>query len=156
MLSISHAVTGSFLANTLPSPLLSIPSIILSHYALDAVYHYDAGTGLSSGRKTRKTALILGIIDLALAAIFVSFYYPLTFPTSISQLSSLFSSPTIYGAFFGLLPDFLEAPRNFLHHEPKWLKPINKFHNFFHHSTPNILVGLAPQIILLIGLWFTR
>jgi hypothetical protein len=53
------------------------------------------------------------------------------------------------GVFFSLLPDFMEAPRNFLKWEPDWLKPFNQFHHNFHHSTPNKVLGLLPQIIVI-------
>lgn len=58
------------------------------------------------------------------------------------------------GAFLALVPDFLESPRNFLRREPAWLKPINAFHGAFHHSTPNILIGLTPQILLWALIWW--
>lgn len=154
MLSIAHAATGAVIATHLNTPI-AIPLILASHYALDAVAHHDAGTGLSSGKKTRKTALILGIIDLILAAVLVLIMYPPdTF--SLSSLTNHLGHPAVWGAFLGLLPDFLESPRNFLKYEPAWLKPINSFHNSFHHSIPSILAGLAPQAILLTILWFAR
>lgn len=153
MLSIAHAATGAVLATHLSAPI-AIPLILASHYALDAVAHHDAGTGLSSGKKTRKTALILGIIDLVLAGILVLFMYPyLGF--RIWDFGFWAHAP-VWGAFIGLLPDFLESPRNFLKYEPSWLKPLNRFHASFHHSTPNILAGLAPQVILLTLLWLAR
>lgn len=154
MLSIAHAATGAVIATHTSSPI-AIPLILASHYALDAIAHHDAGTGLSSGKKTRKTALILGMIDLILAAILVLFMYP---PESITLTSLTYhlGHPAVWGAFLGLLPDFLESPRNFLKYEPAWLKPINTFHNSFHHSIPSVVAGLAPQAILLTILWLYR
>lgn len=154
MLSIAHAATGAVIATHLSAPL-AIPLILASHYVLDAIAHHDAGTGLSSGKKTRKTALILGIIDLVLAATIVLLMYP---PESITlaSLANHLKHPAVWGAFLGLLPDFLESPRNFLKYEPAWLKPINSFHNSFHHSIPSIIAGLAPQAILLTILWLYR
>lgn len=148
MLSIAHAATGAVLAVNLPSPYLSIPLILASHYALDAIAHHDAGTGLSSGKKTRQTAFILGLLDLLLAALVVLLLYP---PTTLSfpALTTHLSHPAVWGAFIGLIPDFLEAPRNFLHYEPRWLKGINRFHASFHHSIPSIPAGIAPQALLL-------
>ncbi|MBP9702610.1 hypothetical protein KBD69_02890 [Candidatus Woesebacteria bacterium] len=154
MLSIAHAATGAVIATHLSAPI-AIPLILASHYALDTVAHHDAGTGLSSGKKTRRTALILGIIDLLIAAIVVLLMYPpisLNFP----DLAQHLSHPSVWGAFIGLLPDFLESPRNFLKYEPSWLRPLNRFHASFHHSTPDILAGLAPQVILLTLLWLAR
>lgn len=151
MLSIAHATTGAIIAVHVHSPLVAVPLILASHYALDAIAHYDAGTGLSSGKKSRRTAFILGLLDLALALVIVFLLYP--FPLFHTPLPALLNQPPVWGAFLGLLPDFLEAPRNFLHYEPAWLKPINHFHGSFHHSIPNILSGLAPQAILLSLIW---
>ena len=157
MLSISHATTGAVIAAKLGNPYLAIPLIIASHYLEDAVPHWDAGTGLGSGKKTRQSALRDGIIDLLLAGIIVLvFYYP-QFPI-VPNLAhaSVWNFAPYWGAFFGLLPDFLESPRNFLKWEPWFLKPINAFHQSFHHSIPSMWDGLAPQILLLISLWFIK
>jgi hypothetical protein len=70
--------------------------------------------------------------------------------------SLLINSYAFMGAFVGLVPDFLEAPRNFLKWEPKFLKPINTFHGKFHHSTPNKLLGLTPQVILVILIYLLK
>lgn len=157
MLSISHAATGAFIATKIPNPLLSVPLILASHYLEDAVHHWDMGTGLSKGTRTRKQAFFWGSLDLALAGILVLAMYYQEYPIvpNLASASVRNFAPYI-GAFVGLLPDFLEAPRNFLKYEPYWLRPLNRFHNLFHHSIPDILAGLVPQIILLICLWFLR
>lgn len=156
MLSISHAATGAFIAVKIGNPLLAIPLILLSHYLEDAVPHWDAGTGLGSGKKTRSDAIKHGIIDLILAGLVVLAFYPSVFSHLSPATFDLVSLTPIWGAFFGLLPDFLEAPRNFLKYEPVFLKPLNKFHHLFHHSIPRAIDGLAPQILLLIILWIFR
>jgi len=154
MLSISHAATGAFIAVKIGNPALAIPLILLSHYLEDAVPHWDAGTGLGNGSKTREKAIKHGIIDLILAGIIVLVFYPPNFSLLTSPLSLI--TPAIWGAFVGLIPDFLEAPRNFLKYEPIFLKPLNKFHHIFHHSIPRAIDGLAPQVLLLIILWIFR
>lgn len=154
MLSISHAVTGAFIAVKVTNPALAIPLILLSHYLEDAIPHWDVGTGMSKGLKSPTLALRHEFVDLALAGIFVILMYPhLEF--RIWDFEFWRQAP-IWGALLGLLPDFLEAPRNFLKYEPVWLRPINRFHHSFHHSIPRPLDGLAPQFILLTILWFLR
>lgn len=140
MLSISHSLTGAFLAVTLQNPLLFIPAVLASHYLEDWFPHWDVGTGLSSGKRKRTTAIVLELGELVIS-FGLLFWFFQAGNSSIVYLAWI-------GAFFGLLPDFLEAPRNFLHWEPRWLKPLNDLHHAFHHSTPNILRGLTPQIIL--------
>ena len=156
MLSISHAVTGAFIAVKIGNPVLAIPLVLLSHYLEDAVPHWDAGTGLTKGVKTPRQAFQHEIVDLILAGLLVLAFYPSTLSILHSTFPSVHSLAPIWGAFFGLLPDFLEAPRNFLHSEPSWLKPINKFHGSFHHSIPRMIDGLAPQLLLLLTLWIYR
>lgn len=141
MLSISHAVTGAFIATKVSNPYLAVPLILLSHYLEDAVPHWDVGTGLTKGVKSPSAAFRHELIDLGLAGLLVIL---------------MFRGGGVipyWGAFFGLLPDFLEAPRNFLKWEPRWLAPLNRFHHSFHHSIPHVAAGLAPQIILLVSLW---
>lgn len=156
MLSISHAVTGAFIAVKIGNPILAIPLILLSHYLEDAVPHWDAGTGLGNGSKTRRLAMSHGIVDLILAGVLVVAMYPGIIPwTPGSGFTIPYFTP-IWGAFIGLLPDFLEAPRNFWKYEPAWMGPINRFHHSFHHSIPRILDGISPQILLLVILWIFR
>lgn len=150
MLSIAHAAAGSYIAATFPDPLLAVPLILLSHYLADAVPHWDTGTGLSKGTKTKRQAFLHEISDLMLTAIVVMLLYPPHLPLSFS---SFLITPYL-GAFLALVPDFLEAPRNFLGKEPWFLRAVNRFHHSFHHSIPRIFAGLAPQIILLGLIWY--
>jgi hypothetical protein len=142
MLSLAHTATGAFIATVIPNPFISTPLILISHYIEDKIPHWDVGTGISSGRKKKSDALKHEVIDLILSAIFLYFVFQ-------------FKSPTLnfnaaYGAFIALIPDFIEAPENFLHLDLPILRPFNKFHHTFHHSIPNKLKGLAPQFLLLI------
>jgi hypothetical protein len=145
MLSISHALTGAFIAVKVPNPIISVPLILASHYIEDWILHWDVGTGLSNGTRKKQTAIILELFDLAISAGLVYWFFQ-------SESVSL-NFAAWFGAFIGLLPDFLEAPRNFLRYNPWWLKPLNDFHHGFHHSTPNMVLGLLPQI-LVVGLIF--
>ena len=146
MLSISHSLTGAFLATALQHPVLYVPTVLASHYFEDWVPHWDVGTGLSSGKRKRHHAIIMefGELGISFLLLYVVFQWN---HTGINWLAWT-------GAFLGLVPDFLEAPRNFLKWEPTFLKPINDFHGYFHHSTPKILVGLAPQVLLWMLIWW--
>lgn len=155
MLSISHTLAGAAIATHVHNPYLAIPLILASHYLLDAIPHWDAGTGLSNGDKSVHTAILHEIPDLLLSTILVLIFFP-PLPSTFSSFSSIFSYPPFWGAFVALLPDFLEAPRNFLHWEPRWLTPINRFHHSFHHSIPRLLDGISPQLLLLMIIWLTR
>ncbi len=140
MLSISHSLTGAFIASKLPSPILFIPLIFASHYLEDWIPHWDVGTGLSNGKRSRRAAILLEFGELAITFGLVYWFFQAGH-TEINWLAWT-------GAFVGLIPDFLEAPRNFLKWEPGFIKPLNKVHAMFHHSTPNIAFGLAPQVLV--------
>lgn len=141
-------MTGAFIATALPFPPLSLPLVLASHYLEDWTPHWDVGTGLSKGTRTRSTAIILGVIDLAIALGMVYFFWQ----RGLAQLNV----HAWLGTFVGLLPDFLEAPRNFLRWEPRITRPFNLLHKKLHHSTPHMVIGLLPQVIV-VGtiIWLT-
>lgn len=148
MLSISHSLTGAFIASKLPHPALYIPLVLASHYLEDWIPHWDVGTGLSSGKRKRTTAIALEIIELGISLAVVYWFW---------KTNSAGPNWHIwFGAFWGLVPDFCEAPRNFLKWEPRWLRWINNFHARFHHSTPVIWFGLAPQVVLWIVVFWLK
>lgn len=148
MLSISHSLTGAFIATKLPFPGVYVPVVIASHYLEDWIPHWDVGTGLSTGKRKRTTAIVLELGELVISAALVYLFFQLGHETIQWHAWA--------GAFVGLLPDFLEAPRNFLKWEPGFLRPINNLHALFHHSTPNMLFGLAPQAVTIAAIWFLR
>lgn len=141
MLSISHGVTGALIATKLGNPWLFVPMCFAAHYLEDWIPHWDVGTGLSSGKRKKETAILLEIGDLVVTAALVWFFWA-PMGESTLMLAAL-------GAFVILLPDFMEAPRNFLKWEPRAIKPLNDLHGRFHHSTPDVLFGLIPQVIVI-------
>lgn len=138
MLSISHALTGAFIATKVGNPLLAIPLILASHYIEDYTLHWDVGTGLTNGSRKKRDAILLELADLAITGILIILLF------QVGKTGLQF--PAYWGGFVGLLPDFIEAPRNFFKFNPWWLKPFNDFHYKFHRSTPNMLLGLLPQV----------
>jgi hypothetical protein len=139
MLSISHSLTGAFIARYLPHPALYLPITLASHYLEDWIPHWDVGTGLSVGKRKRSTAIILELIELTITIGLVYWYW---------RTTDGHSWHIPIAAFVALIPDFMEAPRNFLKWEPGFLKPFNNFHHSFHHSTPHYVIGLLPQLVL--------
>lgn len=167
MLSVSHALTGAFIASRVSNPLLAAPLILGSHYLEDWIPHWDLGTGLGNGSRKRSTAFLLEFFDLGLAGLLIYLFWGFgevgNFHTllggDLQSLTLILNDPFWHiwlGAFVSLIPDFLEAPRNFLKWEPKFLKPINEFHSKFHTSIPHLWVGLLPQMILVGLIWGLR
>jgi hypothetical protein len=148
MLSISHSVTGAFIATKLPHPLLYIPLIFASHYLEDWIPHWDVGTGLSSGKRKRSSAIILELADLAITFVLIYIFWQYGHPE--------ININAWIGGGVALLPDFMEAPRNFLKWEPPFLKPLNELHGMFHHSTSNMIFGLTPQFITIGLIYLVR
>ena len=148
MLSISHSLTGAFIATHLPNPLLYVPLIFASHYLEDWIPHWDVGTGLSSGKRRRETAIVLELGELIITFILIYLFWQ--YGHAALNLNAWL------GAGIALTPDFLEAPRNFLKWEPRIIRPLNELHGMFHHSTPNMLFGLAPQIIVVATIFWLR
>lgn len=140
MTSIAHVATGAFVASVLPHPVLYIPIAVGLHYLADWTPHWDFGTGLSTGKRSRRTAAILGTLDLlaGLALVYALWQAP----------SSAIQYHIWAGAIAGILPDLMEAPRNFLKWEPAFLKPFNDFHESVHVSITNVALGIFPQVIV--------
>ena len=148
MLSISHVATGAFVAAKVSNPFIAIPLILGFHYLEDWIPHWDVGTGLSTGKRKKRSALIMEVIELCIAFGIVFLYW--------GNRSTGIDWWIVFGGVMGIVPDLLEAPRNFLKYEPFWLKPINEFHAQFHHSTPDMLIGLTPQVILLLIIFLLK
>jgi hypothetical protein len=148
MLSIPHMLTGAFIASKLPHPVLYVPFTLGMHYLQDWIPHWDVGTGLSKGTRKKTTAILLEIIDLFISIGLVYWFFRSASPDNQVHIW--------LGALTGILPDLIESPRNFLKWEPFFLKPINKFHGLFHHSTPQMIFGLIPQVIVVIAIWLLR
>lgn len=145
MLSVSHGLSGAVIATLVPLPAVYIPVALILHLLEDWTPHWDVGTGLSSGKRSKRTALILEFFDLLLLAILLWWWWQGSSPDIWTH--------ALVGVFFALLPDFLEAPRNFLGWEPKFLKPITAIHSYFHHSIPDVLLGLFPQLVVIGYCW---
>ena len=148
MLSVSHGLTGAFIASKISNPYIAVPLILASHYIEDYIPHWDVGQGLTKHLKSKKSAFIEELlIDFPLSLIFVFLFF---------QIGRPFNPLPWVGWLIGILPDFLEAPRNFLGYEPAFLKPLNEFHHHFHRSTPDKFKGLWPQVAVILGIFLLR
>jgi hypothetical protein len=127
MLETTHALVSALIATRVQSPTLSYPLIFGSHYLLDIIPHWDTGTGLTSGEKTKSRAIIETLVDLGIAATLVYLFF---------QKGSLFSlfSLKLWGAVgVGISPDLLEAPVLFLNLHTTLLVRLKEFHDRLHH-----------------------
>ena len=141
MLSIAHIATGSYIAANISNPLLYVPLVLASHYLEDAIPHWDCGTGLGDNSKTKTTAILQELFELGLSIIFI---FVITKNLDPSKTLDIYIASCI-----SLVPDFLEAPANFLNWNPKVLKVLNDFHDKFHTDVTEIKMGLTLQLVLI-------
>lgn len=148
MLSIVHGPTGALIASKIPNPYISVPLILASHFIEDYIPHSDVGMGINSGKKKRSTAFwqeLLFDFPLSIAIVYLFF-----------QIGKPFNLYLWIGWFVGLLPDFLEFPKNFLKLDLPLIDKLNNFHSHFHHSTKNLWIGIPTQILILLAIYFLR
>lgn len=141
MLSISHAVTGAFIAYAIPNIWIFAPLAFLSHFILDHIKHFDVGTGIKKKSRHIAWTLYWTIIDLLLGALLIILIW--------QQKLTDFTWQIWIGAFFGILPDILESTKLFFHRSFKFLEPLYQLHKKVHRSTLNVFWGLLPQVILI-------
>ena len=140
MLSTTHALTGGLIVTKTGSPFFSLPLILLAHYAMDAIPHWDFGTKLRQ-RGRLKTAL-LGIAELAFALIVSWFLF---------QKDQSFSLLLWIGIFLSLAPDFADSPYRFLGLNLPFSDQLYRLHHRF-HKKHFFFLGLLPQAIIIIAI----
>lgn len=140
MITTVHVISGGLIGESVDNAYLAFLLGIVLHYILDAIPHFD--NVLENGKWTWKQWLFTGS-DLILTISLIFFLKP--------EIS--FSSPFLWGAFGGLLPDILD-------NVPFWSNKFRKspigsrifaFHERVHSSIkPNIIWGLITQIAILV------
>ena len=148
MLSIAHGPTGALIASKIPNPYISIPLILASHFLEDRVPHWDVGQGLTSQKKSKKSAFIQELFfDFPLSILIVYLFF---------QAGRPFDWRPWLGWFLGLLPDFIEFPYLFLNQRGSFIKKFATFHTWCHRSTSHRFWGLLPQFLVLLVILLLR
>ncbi|MBU3957395.1 hypothetical protein KKI19_03945 [Patescibacteria group bacterium] len=149
MLSTTHSLVSAIIVSKIPSPAISFPLVIITHYLIDSIPHWDTGSGLSNGTKTRKQSFFHTLIDLTTAATVVLLLF---------QIGKSLSIRLWLGVLLGISPDLVESPALFLNYRPSPIDKLEKFHDYFHRSW-KLPYGLIPQVIIiaivLLILYFT-
>jgi len=144
MLATTHTLVSAAIITKVTPPYLSLPLVLISHYILDSIPHWDTGTGLTKGLKTKKTAFWETIVDLAIAGSLVFYLF---------QLNKDFSALLWFAFVLGITPDLVEFPVLFLNKKPRLLEKIIEFHDRFHQRA-KLPWGLIPQIIIILAIIF--
>ena len=134
MLATTHSLTSALIVSKVSPPALSLPLVLVFHYLLDIIPHWDTGSGLTNGLKTKRKAVAETIFDLVIAAGLVFFFF---------QRGKVFSPLLWGGVILGLLPDLLELPSLFP------LNYLEKFHTEIMHRRGKLPWGFLTQLILI-------
>lgn len=151
MILIGHAIIGAALAVPLKNPYLAFFVALVSHFALDAIPHYEYSFEYLIEKRGKRrlwvdlTKIILdGILAVTSALLIFS-------PTDFAGFTVTFAA--IVG---GLLPDFMQGVYVI------WpVKPVAAFYNFHYavHSKYDFedhpVIGIALQLLIVgLFLWY--
>lgn len=139
MLETPHVALGLAVAVAIPNPLISIPLVFASHFALDMVPHWNPhiNTEMKKYGKLTNPTLFIIAVDLALALILTVFVAK--------------TNPYIYiASFMSILPDIAEGPYFLFGWRNKYLDIILRFQRSIQASA-NIFWGLLTQILVILG-----
>jgi len=132
MILSTHAIVGGAIASLLPShPVLAVAAGFASHFAIDAIPHWDyplrsIATGKTADNRKLKMSATL-FRDLALIGFDAC--------AGLVLALLLFATSTTawviaLGAIAGMLPDPLQFVHSVYPHEP--LKSLQRFHSWIH------------------------
>lgn len=141
MTATAHAVLGTVIAAKVGNPLLAIPLALISHFAADAIPHWDTGIGWR--KKTKQRFLVESATDVVIGYLISFFLLVLLFPET--NLWYTFLIITV-----SQLPDWLMAPYLFL----KSNFPLFKYAYTIQHrlnQTLNNPWGIINQVAVLLG-----
>lgn len=137
MTAPNHALTGALIGLSVAEPVLALPLAVLSHFALDAIPHYDVPRSASHQRFSRQLgieAALCGVIVLCLV---------------VTQPRHWIAAAV--GAFLATSPDLLWIPK-FLKKEE--MVPVKPTDNWFWRFHAWVQWRTGPQFWLVELVWF--
>jgi hypothetical protein len=148
MILSTHAIVGGAIASLFPShPLLIAVAGFASHFAIDAIPHWDyplRAISVKSGANGRQLKVNRHLfVDLSLIGFDAC--------AGLALAIWLFATPAtigaiVLGAIAGMLPDPLQFLQSFYPHEP--LKSLQRFHAFIHAKRKlSWLTGVSSQAL---------
>ena len=104
MTATGHAIIGTVIAAKIGNPAIALPLAVLSHFAADAVPHWDTATNIKS--KGRQRVIIESFFDVVFS-----------FVLSYVLIVTVFPNTNLTFAFLAIiaaqLPDWLMSPYYF-------------------------------------------
>jgi hypothetical protein len=145
MTATGHALIGTVIAAKIGNPALAIPIALASHFAADAIPHWD--TGYHRRQKSKQRFFAQTFIDVAIG-----------FALSYGLISLFFPSTNLTYAFFIMLiaqlPDWLTAPYLFFDMDFPPFSSSYKLQKIFDRSIgmPWGVINQVAAVILIIVL----
>lgn len=138
MLEIPHVIVGITINTIIPNPIISSPLILLSHFTLDKIPHWNP-------KPTRASIPIL-VFDMLLAVLVSGFFAYRLLPDIWRSITILLS------CLLSILPDIVQIPYYFLNLRPNILKRFVKFQTL-HQEHVSFKKGILSQVLItIIGL----
>jgi len=140
MLATTHSLTSAVIITKVSPNWFAFLLILIFHYLLDLIPHWDTGSGLTKGLKTKKKAALETLADLLVAGITVFFFF---------QKGQPFSLKLWLAVLLGILPDLIEFPSLFFNFRPFPLNVLEKFHSQIMHRRGKLPWGFLTQLIII-------
>jgi hypothetical protein len=140
MLATTHSLVSAVIVTKVSPLWLSFPLILIFHYLLDLIPHWDTGSGLTKKLKTKKKAVLETFIDLLAAGLMVFFFFQKGQPFSVKLWAAV---------ILGILPDLVEFPSLFFGFRPFPLNVLEKFHSQIMHRRGKLPWGFLTQLIIM-------
>lgn len=141
MLAINHALTGAVIGLSIGNPVLAIPAAFVSHFALDAVPHYDPpGTEHTRISTARFTKQLTTDASVCLILVIILCFAKPTDWLLASACAFVATSPDFFW-----LPKYIAAQKNKVLTNTNWFL---RFHSFVQWRT-------GPRLWWVEAMWFT-
>ena len=143
MTSLSHALIGASISAKITNPWPVLVVCLFTHFACDAIPHWDLGTNWRN--RPKSVTGMLAIAETLLAVLGTYALFSHLVPSTTTLLIAI---------IFSLLPDWLEAPYFvLLPNPPKFFYYIYKFQSTVHEKL-RAPYGVITQIGVVLAFLF--
>lgn len=98
MTSTAHTLVGGAIAQAIPNPYIALPLIVMSHFLMDCIPHWDMGTNWRSRSKKLTGALAIAETLTGITIAYILYQ---------GKVESPF---LLFAIIASILPDWLETP----------------------------------------------
>lgn len=146
MTGFNHGMTGAVIAVSVKNPALAVPLAFVSHFAQDAIPHFDNFTGPNEKNLLKKPFNIFLICDFIFSVglmIILGFMFPdkkwLIWGCMVAA-----ASPDLMWGYYRL---YIERIKN---RKPKY-DPVARFHLVMEQSETKL--GAIPEVAWFVAMW---